>query len=149
MENASKALVIAGAILISILLVSVGIMIFSGASGIFNQGKSALNGQDRDLFNQQFTIYEGTVSGPQLEQLVKKVMATKGSNLQEVHIGGANPSVSTKCKMINSTEVFKTEDQVKGTTSFGTEQSIVSMKSYQVKCYYNDGIVVNIGVKQL
>ena len=39
MENASKALVIAGAILISILLVSVGIMIYSGASGIFNRGK--------------------------------------------------------------------------------------------------------------
>ena len=36
MENASKALIIAGAILLSILLISLGIMIFNNASNVAN-----------------------------------------------------------------------------------------------------------------
>ena len=79
MENASKALVIAGAILISILLVSVGIMIFSGANGIFGQGRTTLSGQEKDLFNQQFTIYEGKISGSQVKSLLTKIIASNNS----------------------------------------------------------------------
>jgi len=41
MENASKALIIAGAILISILLISVGILIFNSVSGTTNNADAA------------------------------------------------------------------------------------------------------------
>jgi len=43
MENASKALIIAGAILISILLISLGIMIFNKNSGMVEQSNSVLD----------------------------------------------------------------------------------------------------------
>ena len=61
MENASKALIIAGAILLAILLISLGIM-------IFNQAQSAIDGSgmsDAELtaFNQKFTKYEGKQKG--------------------------------------------------------------------------------------
>ena len=36
MENASKALIIAGAILLAILIISLGIMIYNQASGVVN-----------------------------------------------------------------------------------------------------------------
>lgn len=39
MENASKALIIAGAILISIVLIGVGVLIIGNAQGIFGRGK--------------------------------------------------------------------------------------------------------------
>ena len=40
MENASKALLIAGAILIVILLIAVGMMVYNGAKGSIDKGIS-------------------------------------------------------------------------------------------------------------
>ena len=56
MENASKALIIAGAILISILLISLGIV-------IYNSAKDAASTDQMDdfqvsAFNSKFTQYE-------------------------------------------------------------------------------------------
>ena len=41
MENASKALIIAGTILISILIISVGILIFNSSKGIADDASQA------------------------------------------------------------------------------------------------------------
>lgn len=73
MENASKALLIAGALLIAILLITIGIAIYNGAGGILNQGKTALTGQELMLFNQKFTSYEGTITGSSLKALVEVI----------------------------------------------------------------------------
>lgn len=43
MENASKALIIAGAILISILLISLGIIMFNSSKGTTDQAKETSN----------------------------------------------------------------------------------------------------------
>ena len=43
MENASKALIIAGAILISILLVSLGIIMFKNSKGVTDQAENTAN----------------------------------------------------------------------------------------------------------
>ena len=43
MENASKALIIAGAILISILLISLGIIMFNASKGTTNQAGATAN----------------------------------------------------------------------------------------------------------
>lgn len=43
MENASKALIIAGAILISILLISLGIIMFNSSAGTSDQSKQVAN----------------------------------------------------------------------------------------------------------
>lgn len=73
MENASKALLIAGALLIAILLITIGIAIYNSAGGILNQGKSALSGQELTMFNQKFTAYEGLISGSSLKALQEVV----------------------------------------------------------------------------
>ena len=43
MENASKALIIAGSILISILLISLGIIMFNSSKGTTDQAKETSN----------------------------------------------------------------------------------------------------------
>lgn len=43
MENASKALIIAGAILVSILLISLGIVMFNASKGTSDQAGSTAN----------------------------------------------------------------------------------------------------------
>ena len=55
MENASKALIIAGAILISILLISVGIIIMNAINDPVSKGADAATSQATQIFNSQFT----------------------------------------------------------------------------------------------
>ena len=72
MENASKALIIAGAILLAILIISLGIMIYQQAAGVVNS--NAMSGVEIQQFNSQFTQYEGTnVRGAQVNALLQLI----------------------------------------------------------------------------
>lgn len=68
MENASKALIIAGAILISILIIGLGVFIYQQAQSTVS--KANLNSQDAQAQNQQFENYFGDrVSAQEVKQL--------------------------------------------------------------------------------
>ena len=72
MENASKALIIAGAILLAILIISLGIMIYQQASGVVNN--NAMSEVDISSFNQKFLQYTGTnVRGAQVNSLLNQI----------------------------------------------------------------------------
>ena len=72
MENASKALVIAGAILISILIIGLGVFIYNQAAGTVK--KSSLNSQEAQAQNNQFEAYFGDhVSATEVKQLLSLV----------------------------------------------------------------------------
>ena len=72
MENASKALIIAGAILLAILIISLGIMIYNQASGTVNN--NAIDEVDITSFNQKFTQYEGdNIRGAQVDALLDQI----------------------------------------------------------------------------
>lgn len=71
MENASKALIIAGAILLSILIISLGIMIYNQAAGVVNN--NAMSDVEKTTFNSKFTQYEGTVKGAQVNALLQQI----------------------------------------------------------------------------
>ncbi len=78
MENASKALIIAGAILLSILLISLGIMVFNQAQDSI--GKGGMSKAQVSTFNSNFTKYEGTKTGSDVKSLIQEVNA---SNIQD------------------------------------------------------------------
>ncbi len=59
MDNASKALIIAGAVLIAVMLVSVGVMIYQQASGVIGQGQSSMDALEVQMANQIYTQYIG------------------------------------------------------------------------------------------
>ena len=64
MENASKALIIAGAILIAIVLITLGVVILQQGNSTTGAGETALNSREIESFNSQFQQYEGeSVSG--------------------------------------------------------------------------------------
>ncbi|MBR3163650.1 MAG: hypothetical protein IKF17_06105 [Clostridia bacterium] len=78
MENASKALIIAGAILLSILIISLGIMIFRNASSVVNN--NAMSEVEMQQFNTKFTQYEGTtVRGAQVNAMLQAVLSNNMS----------------------------------------------------------------------
>lgn len=76
MENASKALIIAGAILLSILLIGVGMYIYNSSMGNIEGAIGQMESQEIDMFNSQFTSYEGTkVKGSQVKALLGTIIS--------------------------------------------------------------------------
>ena len=81
MGNASKALIIAGAILISILLISVGILVMNSTGNMQDQVSSSADSMAIETFNSQFLSYEtDTNSAAQIRTLISKVNASNASN---------------------------------------------------------------------
>lgn len=81
MENASKALIIAGAILISILLISVGVLIMNSTGSTQDSVQQQADAIAIRTFNSQFTPYEGHgISASQIKSLFSAINATKKSD---------------------------------------------------------------------
>lgn len=79
MENASKALIIAGAILLSILIITLGIFIYQQASGVVKN--NSMNQFEIQTFNEKFTQSEGTnVRGPEVNTLLNRIIQNNVAN---------------------------------------------------------------------
>ena len=78
MENASNALIIAGAILLSILIIALGVFVFNQAKGAM--GNTGLDDQKAAANNQKFEAYEGgAVKGSQVKSLLDIVRTNNNS----------------------------------------------------------------------
>ncbi len=128
MENASKALIIAGAILLAILLISLGIMIFNQAQdSVQNSGMSKAEVQ---TFNSAFTKYEGTKKGSDVKALIQEVNTSNVADVQE----GNN-------RNIQLVGAGNAADGANGTTKAYTysTSSIASSAQYTIKIEYDSG----------
>lgn len=79
MENASKALLIAGAVLIVIVLISVGMLIVSQASGVTDQVGELTTSQATQTFNEQFSKYTGTQKGSSVKSLLQAIATSNAT----------------------------------------------------------------------
>lgn len=76
MENASKALIIAGAILISILIIGIGMAVITATGGVTDQVGSSMNAQELETFNSRYTSYVGeNKHGSVVRTLINTVIA--------------------------------------------------------------------------
>ena len=93
MENASKALIIAGAILISIVLIAVGVMVVNGANGAIDTAVGQMSDSEKTIFNQKFESYEGNQKGSSVKSLLSAIEANNsndsGATIVEVNILGS------------------------------------------------------------
>lgn len=64
MENASKALIIAGAILISIVLIAIGVLIVNNIQGTVDTTVEGMTAQEKQVFNSKFESYESNNQTP-------------------------------------------------------------------------------------
>ena len=79
MENASKALIIAGAILLSILIIGLGMFIFNQAKDAM--GDTGLNTQKANAYNSDFEQYfDEQVSGANVKSLYDAVRSHNVAN---------------------------------------------------------------------
>lgn len=120
MENASKALIIAGAILLAILIISLGIMIYNQASGVVNN--NSMTEVEVTTFNQKFEQYLGDkVRGANVNSLINAVntnnMSTDDTSKQvtlEGATAGSDKITYEKDKKTGATYKVKVTKYTKG-----------------------------------
>ena len=100
MENASKALIIAGAILLAILLISLGIMIFNQAQDTVNN--SGMTQAEITAFNNKFLKYEGTGKTKSDIQALVNEVTVSNADASNTNRKIANYNASDKSVIINS-----------------------------------------------
>lgn len=132
MENASKALIIAGSILIAIMIVSLGILVFN------NMGNSAKNMANMDkqqiaAFNSRITPYLGeAISGSQVNALLQYCLS--------VNMASNQSGETYKC--ITVTGVTSLSPDKTSYTRVNT-----SGKYYKVEGIYDsNGLITNITI---
>lgn len=131
MENASKALIIAGAILLSILIISLGIMIFNQASGVVDS--NSMDEVAIKSFNEKFTQYEGTnIRGAQVNSLINTIVQNNISNSND-----KSKQVSIEFENIGSTSEYWSQPMggtIINPTSTSTIGKALTGKNYVIQC---------------
>lgn len=127
MENASKALIMAGAILIAILLISVGLILVNSGEGVTESGVTAAETVKIQTFNSQFTIYEGKRKGSAVKEIFSKVQASNAADPEhQVNIVGPYASDHSS---ISSTGIYTVElsyaDSSQGYNGAPTEKGYI------------------------
>lgn len=136
MENASKALLIAGAILVCILLIGVGMLVYTSTTGVISEGVAQMSTQEKDMFNSQFTQYAGNrVNGSSVKALLQKVRSNNT----------ANAGIEGKVLTVTGAVTTGKDGAIDGTAL----NSINTARSYTVTAddTDNDGLVDTIDIK--
>lgn len=141
MENASKALIIAGAILLSILIISLGIMVYNNAKSTV--GSANLDKESIQAFNSQWESYIGNNrTASEVQAMISAVIA---SNAAEKKSGTGKYIKITNTGSANATTL--TGNNVGNTTMPNT---LSSAQTYKVTAGYDSktGLIVGLDYKQ-
>ena len=142
MENASKALIIAGAILLAILIISLGIMIYNQASGVVDS--NAMDEVAVSSFNEKFQQYEGAnVRGSNVNSLLNTIAQSNLTNSDDtskqikVNFDSTNNNFGAKQPDMDSADLQK---QVRALTgkSYKVSFEADSKSGYITRCIITD-----------
>ena len=142
MENASKALIIAGAILLSILIIGLGMAIYQQASGAI--GNTNMDPQKIQAYNSEFASYEGTKSGTQVRALLDII---RSHNLANTDDPSLNVRVVKDRTAVGETTACDTV--IEASTINDIKKDIKAGKTYTVDFGYdkNSGFIVAVGIQ--
>ena len=145
MENASKALIIAGSILITIMVISLGVLIFRNMSEPVKENAN-LDEQIIASFNADITPYLGNnVSGSQVNALIQLVTSidnraiSNQDNIKRVSIYRNSESDLNAIVMLKSGA---------STITYGTQRKVTTGTYYTVEGKHDsNGLITTIVVK--
>ena len=96
MENASKALIMAGAVLIAIVLISIGVYIISSQQGAIDQSEESSKVLQIKTYNATFEKYGGTIKGSEVKNLLSDIQTNNNRNTSKITIThGSNTGDTT------------------------------------------------------
>ena len=140
MENASKALIIAGAILLSILIIGLGMAIYQQASGAI--GNANMDPQKIQAYNSEFASYEGTKSGTQVRALLDIIRSHNLANTDD-------PSLNVVAMTSSAAGVTAAPTELVTAAAINDiKKTINAGKTYTVNFGYdaNSGFIVAVGI---
>ena len=153
MENASKALIIAGAILLAIAIIGVGMYVFGNARDAVSD--TGLTDQQADSYNQKFTNYAGTQRGSNVKTMCNTIAnhnRTASDDSEVVAIVYDSTATGEK----DATEVAATassESYAKDTADITSvrDDDIQSGASYTITFNYDStsGKVTEVHIKEI
>ncbi len=112
MENASKALLIAGAILIVLIIISIALILIFKSETMINVFSNNLTEEQKQAHNALFLEYSENITGNQLVDLISEVEANNANSKYkvELYINGslvANAGTSiSQIKINGSTRLY-------------------------------------------
>ena len=83
MENSSKALLIAGSILVCILVIAVGMYIYNTSGSSIQASVSTMSTSEIEAYNVKYTMYEGEQTGATVKSLVGVLASNASTNEDE------------------------------------------------------------------
>ena len=134
MENASKALIIAGAILLSILIIALGVFVFNQAKSAV--GNTGLSDQEVAAFNSKFDSYEGKQKGSSVKALVNTVKnynnTVDTTNSEYINVQSGNATAGSTVEFISAVPNYPTN--IKSGAMYSI--SFAYNKAGQISCIY-------------
>ena len=127
MENASKALIIAGAILLAIVIISLGLIVVNNTRGTVDSAN--LSEQEIQTFNAKFVPYESAtgISGTRVKTLIQTVVASNNANSdntdKQITVTYGSKTGSTDANLATVSAAINTAKQYK--VSLGYTKSLV------------------------
>ena len=142
MENASKALIIAGAILLSILIIGLGMFIYTQAAGAMEN--TGLDSEKVQAYNSKFESYADTQSGTNARALCDLIRNHNNANIddesQQVNLvyGSAASATAAPTSQVEASAVNTIKSGIK------------AGKTYTITFSYDakSGYVVEIGIEE-
>lgn len=134
MENASKALLIAGAILIVILLIAVGMLVYSQSRSVIDTGVAQMSSTEISMFNAQFNEYSGKQKGSSVKALLQAVIANNetysSDEAKQVKVNASSIITGTTPNTVDQATISNVITQVKPSTTytvtFGYTNSLIT-----------------------
>lgn len=121
MENASKALIIAGAILLSILIISLGIMVYNNAKNTV--GSANLSKQEIQTFNSQWETYVGeNKTASEVRTMIQAVIANNAAETKS----GENRTVKVKNNDVKSVPTIDNSKRYKMEVDYDSTSGLVN-----------------------
>ena len=142
MENASKALIIAGAILLSILIIALGIFVFNAAKGAVNTKQ--LDATEKQTFNAPIEQYEGRQIGSSVKQLIAELITNASTNadaderLPDIEYKDTN----NKGPNVNVNSINSTVSDTKTSDMSTLRSKIANTHYYNIELEYNSSGLV-------
>lgn len=127
MENSSKALIIAGTILIIMLVIGAGMFLFSRAGSLSSTVQHNWSQDEVLAFNQKFLKYDGEQKGSRVKELITAV-------------NKSNASTEITVSISDSDYVNKSKDEYYPTAN------LINSKNYKVSFAYDGGVITLVTI---
>lgn len=146
MENASKALIIAGAILLSILIIAIGMYIYNSSTNSIYSAADQISSQEQQSFNSQWESYEQVQPGSSVKNMISKLISNAQVNDEEKT---KLPNISYQATDGGDTVVVESVVGTPNVAGFNAARSQLETKhNYYVELHYaaDTGLVDMIAI---